>query len=281
VVKADGLAGGKGVVVATEREEALEAAKEFMIDGALGVAGRRLVVEEFLQGEEASFMVITDGEHVTPLAAARDHKRVGEGDVGPNTGGMGAYSPTPKVDKAMGEHVVQTIIRPTLVELARRGIQYKGVLYAGLMLTAEGPKVLEYNCRFGDPETQPVLYRMRGDLAEVMTATVEGWLSKVKVSFDPRPAVCVVMAAEGYPGRPRSGDVIEGLEEAARLPDVQVFHAGTKKRADGAVVTSGGRVLGVTAAGKSYKEARARAYEAAERIRFAGMHYRRDIGKTF
>ncbi len=278
VVKADGLAAGKGVVVATTRDEALGAARAFLVDGRLGAAGRTVVVEEFLAGQEASFMVLTDGEHVLPLAGARDHKRVFDGDRGPNTGGMGAYSPTPLLDDAMRDAVLATVIRPTLGELARRGIPYRGVLYAGLMFTAEGLRVLEFNCRFGDPETQPVLYRLRGDLAEAMVACTEGLLDRVSLGVDPRPAVCVVLAAKGYPESPQTGDAIHGLADAARLPDTRVFHAGTRRLADGSVATSGGRVLGVTAIGADFAQARNRAYEAARCIQFEGMHYRRDIG---
>jgi phosphoribosylamine--glycine ligase len=277
VVKADGLAAGKGVVVATTREEAIEAAKEFMVDGALGAAGRRLVIEDHLEGQEASFMVLTDGEHVIPLAGARDHKRALDGDLGPNTGGMGAYSPTKLLGPTATKEVLRQVIQPTLDELARRGIHYRGVLYAGLMMTKQGPKALEFNCRFGDPETQPVLMRLQGDLGEAMLACVEGGLRKVRLSFDARSAVCVVLASEGYPTRARPGDVITGVEDAARLPMVRVFHAGTKRRPDGALLTAGGRVLGVTALGDTLAEARDRAYQAASLIRFPGMHVRRDI----
>jgi phosphoribosylamine--glycine ligase len=280
VVKADGLAAGKGVVVAATRDEALGAARAFLLDGRLGAAGRTVVVEEFLAGQEASFMVMTDGEHIVPLAGARDHKRAFDGDLGPNTGGMGAYSPTPLLDDAARDAVLATVIRPTLGELARRGIPYRGILYAGLMFTAAGPRVLEFNCRFGDPETQPVLYRLRGDLAEAMVACAEGHLDRVTLAFDPRPAVCVVMAAAGYPEAPRTGDVILGLDEAARMPDTRVFHAGTRPGPDGTVVTSGGRVLGVTASGADFDQARDRAYAAVRRIRFEGMQYRGDIGAS-
>ncbi|HOI10910.1 MAG TPA: phosphoribosylamine--glycine ligase [Myxococcota bacterium] len=280
VVKADGLAAGKGVVVATTRDEALGAARAFLVDGRLGAAGRTVVVEEFLAGQEASFMVMTDGEHVVPLAGARDHKRIFDGDRGPNTGGMGAYSPTPLLDDATRDALLATVIRPTLGELARRGIPYRGVLYAGLMFTADGPRVLEFNCRFGDPETQPVLYRLRGDLAEAMVACAEGRLDRVALAFDPRPAVCVVLAAGGYPDAPRTGDAITGLAQADRIPDARVFHAGTRRQADGTVVTTGGRVLGVTAIGADFALARARAYEAARCIRFEGMQFRSDIGAS-
>lgn len=277
VVKADGLAAGKGVVVATTREEALGAARSQMVDRSLGDAGNTVVVEDFLEGEEASYMVMTDGEFVLPMATSQDHKRVHDGDEGPNTGGMGAYSPAPVLNDDVQKHVLDTIIRPTLEELARRGTPYKGVLYAGLMMTSEGPKVLEYNCRFGDPETQPVLYRMRGDLFTAMSACVDGTLSKVNISFDPRPAICLVLAAEDYPSKPRLGDVIEGLGNAARIPHVQVFHAGTALDDDHRAITSGGRVLGVTAAGDTLREARDRAYKVAKLIHWPGMHFRTDI----
>lgn len=277
VIKADGLAGGKGVVVAMTRMEAIETVKQFMVDGALGAAGRTLVVEECLVGEEASFMVITDGEHVLPLADAQDHKRLLDGDMGPNTGGMGAYSPTRLLGPKEHKELVKTVIRPVLSELARRGIRYRGVLYAGLMMTSDGPKVLEFNCRFGDPETQPVLVRLDGDLAEVMCACMEGRLNEVKLEFDKRPAVCVVMAAQGYPGRPRTGDVINGLEEVARTRGIYIFHAGTRRTPDGKVVTAGGRVLSVTALGEDLVEARTKAYDAVNRITFEGAHFRKDI----
>lgn len=277
VVKADGLAAGKGVVVAMTREEAIEAARGMMLDRSLGDAGGRLVVEEFLVGEEASFMCITDGHTIRPLASARDHKRIFDGDRGPNTGGMGAYSPTPLVSSANEDMLIREVIRPVVDELARRGITYRGVLYAGLMLTADGFKVLEFNCRFGDPETQPVLSRFQGDLGAVMVAAASGRLHEVDFSFDPRPAVCVVLAAPGYPGTVVTGQVISGLEEAGKMKDVMVFHAGTKLDGDGNVVTSGGRVLGVTALGGTCAEARDRAYAAASKISFDGMQFRRDI----
>ncbi len=277
VIKADGLAAGKGVVIAMSREEALDAARAFMLDRTLGDAGTKLVVEEFLVGEEASFMVITDGRTIRPLASARDHKRIFDGDRGPNTGGMGAYSPTPLVSAENEGMLIDRVIRPVIDELARRGITYRGVLYAGLMITADGVKVLEFNCRFGDPETQPVLTRFRGDLGAVMAAAAQGRLDEVDFSFDPRPAVCVVLAAPGYPGSVATGQVISGLEDAARVPDVKVFHAGTKLDDSGRVVVSGGRVLGVTALGETCAAARDAAYAAAARISFDGMQFRHDI----
>jgi phosphoribosylamine--glycine ligase len=277
VVKADGLAAGKGVVVAMTREEALEAARDMMLERSLGEAGGRLVVEEFLAGEEASFMCITDGRTVRPLASARDHKRIFDGDRGPNTGGMGAYSPTPLVGPANQQELIETVIRPVIRELARRGITYRGVLYAGLMLTARGVKVLEFNCRFGDPETQPILTRFRGNLAEVMKAAAEGRLDEVDFEFDDRVAVCLVLAAPGYPGKVTTGQVISGLDAAAEVPGVTVYHAGTKPGPEGASIVSGGRVLGVTALGNTYVAARDAAYQAASKISFDGMQFRRDI----
>jgi len=278
VVKADGLAAGKGVVVAQTREEAVEAAKTFMVDGVLGHAGRRVVVEEFLQGEEASLMVLTDGERLLPLPGARDHKRVFDGDEGPNTGGMGAYSPTALLEGDAQEDILRRVVRPVLEQMGRRGILYRGVLYAGLIVTADGPKVLEFNCRFGDPETQPVMMRLKGNLLEALLACSEGRLGEVHLDFSPQPALTVVLATAGYPERPRTGDEIEGLDEAASVPGVRLFHAGTRRLPDGKLVTSGGRVLGVTAMGDSFREARSRAYEAAQKVRFAGRHFRTDIG---
>lgn len=222
-------------------------------------------------------MCITDGHTIRPLASARDHKRIFDGDRGPNTGGMGAYSPTPLVGPANQQDLIDGVIRPVIDELARRGITYRGVLYAGLMITADGVKVLEFNCRFGDPETQPILTRFRGNLAEVMKAAAEGRLDEVDFDFDERVAVCVVLAAPGYPGPVGTGQVISGLDEAAAVPGVTVYHAGTKKGPDGSAVVSGGRVLGVTALGDTYDEARERAYVAASRIHFDGAQFRRDI----
>ncbi len=277
VVKADGLAAGKGVVVAQDREEARVAVESLMVRGDLGQAGRVIVLEEYLEGEEASYMVLCDGESVRPLATSRDHKRVWDGDRGPNTGGMGAYSPAPVLDPETEEVVLGRIIHPTLRELSKRGVTYRGVLYAGLMLTRDGPRVLEFNCRFGDPEAQVVLYRWRGDFLEALLAASEGRLREVSPAFDPRPAVCVVLAAQGYPGTPRTGDVIEGLAEAARVPDSVVFHAGTARGPGGSVLTAGGRVLGVTASGANLRQARDRAYEVVSRIHWPGMHFRSDI----
>jgi len=276
VVKADGLAAGKGVVLARSVDEAVAAARSMLEGGAFGEAGRRVVVEEFLQGEEASFIVMADGEHVLPLATSQDHKARDEGDRGPNTGGMGAYSPAPVVDEQVHRRIMDEIIRPTLAGLAAEGMPYTGFLYAGLMITPDGrPRVLEYNCRFGDPETQPILLRMQADLVALCRAALDGRLPEHGIHWDPRAALGVVMAAGGYPGRYRSGDVIEGLPEDE--PDRKVFHAGTALR-DGQVVTQGGRVLCVTALGATVAEAQRRAYEWVERIHWRDVYYRRDIG---
>ncbi|MBS1182067.1 MAG: purD [Proteobacteria bacterium] len=276
VVKADGLAAGKGVVVASSVDEAL-AAVDACFSGAFGAAGAEVVIEDCLIGEEASFFAITDGIDVLPLAAAQDHKRVGDGDTGPNTGGMGAYSPTPVVDEAMEMRIMEEIVVPTVRCLAKRGTPFVGVLFAGLMIEQDGPKLIEYNVRFGDPETEVLLPRLKSDLLELMLASAEGRLSGNIANFDERKALTVVMAANGYPGAYAKGSRIEGLEAAAALPDVSVFHAGTAEK-DGAIVANGGRVLAVTALGDSVTEAQARAYEAVDRIRWPDGFCRRDIG---
>ncbi len=276
VVKAEGLAAGKGVVVAPGPAEAAAAVEEIMVRRAFGEAGRRVVVEEYLEGEEVSVLALTDGERVLTLPSSQDHKRALDGDRGPNTGGMGAYSPAPVLTPDLAQRVEQEILLPAVRALAAEGRPYRGVLYAGLMLTAEGPKVLEFNCRFGDPETQAVLPRLEGDLADALEAAAGGDLRGVSLSWRPDAAVCVVLASEGYPGPYEKGRPISGLEEAEAMADVLVFHAGTVRR-DGQVVTAGGRVLGVTGLGPTIAAARERAYEAVERIRFAGCHYRRDI----
>ena len=276
VVKADGLAAGKGVVVADDHAQA-EAAIVASFEGAYGSAGHRVVVEERLIGEELSVMALADGETLAVLAPSQDHKRVGEGDQGPNTGGMGAYSPAPRATLAVLEDVADRCLRPILGAMAARGRPFSGVLYAGLMMTDGGPKVLEYNVRFGDPETQAVLPRLQTDAYELFLSLAQHRLDPATVRFDAGAALTVVMAAEGYPARPRPGDAIEGLDAAAALPDVRVFHAGT--RADGdRVMTSGGRVLGVTGLGEDLSTAAARAYAAVDKIRWPGMHFRRDIG---
>ncbi len=277
VVKADGLAAGKGVVVCGAVDEAEAALRSMLVDRAHGAAGATVVVEERLEGPEASCIAFVDGERVRMLAAAQDHKRIFDGDRGPNTGGMGAFSPTPNVTPELLSEVERGVITPAVRELARRGRPFRGALYAGLMLTAKGPRVLEFNARLGDPETQPVLLRMKGDLVSALLGAAKGDLSGVTLEFDPRAAVGVVLAAEGYPGKVVTGDPIEGL--AGPFPEgVQVFHAGTARRPDGKVVTSGGRVLTVCALGDGLGDAARRAYAAAEAIRFRGMQRRKDIG---
>ncbi len=276
VVKADGLAAGKGVVVAATVDEAI-AAVDACFDGAFGAAGAEVVIEEMLTGEEASFFALSDGVSVIPLAAAQDHKRVGEGDTGPNTGGMGAYSPAPIVDEAMAARIMAEIVKPTVATLAKRGTPFVGVLFAGLMIGEEGPKLIEYNVRFGDPETEVVLPRMKSDLAALMLAAVEGRLAGMTATFEERAALTVVMAAKGYPGAVTKGSVIRGIEKAAAMPDVSVFHAGTALR-DGDVVANGGRVLAVTAMGADVAEAQRRAYAAVDAIDWRQGFCRRDIG---
>ena len=277
VIKADGLAAGKGVVVAQTVEEAEQAVNDIMEKRIFGDAGAQVVIEECLRGEEASVMAFVDGKTVKLLAPAQDHKRVLDGDRGPNTGGMGAFSPTRVVDIKLGGDIHQIFLR-TLAGLRAEGIEYRGVLYAGLMMTDAGPKVLEFNCRFGDPETQVIVPRMDFDLVEAALAVVNGTLDEFELKWKRETAVCVVMAAAGYPGPYERGKVIEGLKEPPKLANVIVFHAGTKRTADGQVVTDGGRVLGVTALGDDIEDAVRGAYNAVERIRFDGAHYRRDIG---
>jgi len=278
VVKADGLAAGKGVILCGDAKEALAALDRIMVQKEFGAAGQRVVVEEFLQGEEASFLAFTDGESVLPLPTAQDHKAVYDEDKGPNTGGMGAYSPAPVVTEEINRAVMEDIMRPTIRALNAEGRKYRGVLYAGLMIRNGRPKVLEFNARLGDPETQPLLVRLRSDIVPVMEATLDGSLRKIRPEWDPRPAVCVVMASGGYPGPYAKGKVISGLEEAARVPGAFVFHAGTAFK-DGKIITSGGRVLGVTAVGNGIRDAIEAAYLAAGRITWEGAHYRRDIGR--
>jgi phosphoribosylamine---glycine ligase len=276
VVKADGLAAGKGVVVAMDAAEAHRAVDGMLVGNAMGAAGHRVVIEEFLDGEEASFIVLADGKHVLPLATSQDHKRLKDGDLGPNTGGMGAYSPAPVVTPELHARVVREVILPVLEGMAGEGRPYSGFLYAGLMIDKSGnPKVLEFNCRLGDPETQPILLRLKSDLFELIEHAVDGKLDRIRAEWDRRAALGVVLAAGGYPDAPKKGDVITGLPAA--LDDARVFHAGTEL-ANGKIVTSGGRVLCVTALGDSIKMAQRRAYQALEPIRFDGMQYRRDIG---
>jgi len=276
VVKADGLAAGKGVIVAMSADEAHRAIEQFLVERTMGAAGNRVVIEEFLEGEEASFIVMADGEHVLPLATSQDHKRLRDGDRGPNTGGMGAYSPAPVVTPELHARVVREIIQPVLAGMTEEGHRYTGFLYAGLMIDGTGnPRVLEFNCRLGDPETQPILLRLKSDLFESIESAMEGRLDHVKAEWDRRAALGVVLAASGYPDSPEKGHVVTGLPAAGE--DFRVFHSGTALK-DGAIVTNGGRVLCVTALGDSIKMAQRRAYEVAEGIRFDGMQYRRDIG---
>ena len=277
VVKADGLAAGKGVVVARSLEEAFTAVDRIMVERVFGEAGARVVIEECLVGEEASFMVLTDGETVLPLPSSQDHKPLLDGDRGPNTGGMGAYSPAPVVTEALAEEIMEGIMKPTIRALAQEGAPYFGVLYAGLMIVEGRPYVLEFNCRFGDPEAQPVLMRLETDLAELIEAAFSGRLAECEVRVRPEAAVCVVMASGGYPGKYEKGKVITGIEEAERIPGVKVFHAGTTRK-DGKLVTSGGRVLGVTALAEDIPQAMRKAYQAVEKIHFEKVHFRRDIG---
>lgn len=278
VIKAAGLAKGKGVIVPGTIEEAVAAVHSIMIAKAFGDAGRQVLVEERLEGPEVSVLCIVDGSSILVLPPAQDHKRLLDDDKGPNTGGMGAFCPSTLISAELMTKIEREILVPTVDALKRDGITYRGVLYAGLMLTPGGPKVLEYNCRFGDPECQPLMMKLKSDLVELMLATCRGQLDTVDVEWSDDATCCVVLAAGGYPDKPRSGDVIEGLSAAADLPGVQVFHAGTKRNAAGKVVTAGGRVLGVTASGASLSEARARAYAAVDQISFPGMQVRRDIG---
>jgi len=276
VVKADGLAAGKGVVICTTKDEAARVSSEMLSGKVLEGAGRRVVLEECLEGEEISFMVVSDGERVAPLIAAQDFKRVGDGDTGPNTGGMGSYSTDELLDGEMQEWLLTHVARPVVAGMKAEGSPYKGILYCGLMMTARGPMVLEFNCRFGDPETQPVLMRMESDLLGPFIASIEGRVSDGDLKWSHGPAVCVVLASGGYPGAYEMGKKITGIEEADRLEGVKVFHAGTTAR-DGAFYTAGGRVLGVTARGADLAQAVERAYAGVARIHFEGMHYRKDI----
>ncbi|HIE03980.1 MAG TPA: phosphoribosylamine--glycine ligase [Candidatus Latescibacteria bacterium] len=278
VVKADGLAAGKGSIVCKSLDEAYGAVERIMEKKEFGDAGNLMVVEEMLVGEEASILAITDGKAIKPLLPSQDHKPVYDGDRGPNTGGMGAYAPAPVVTDEVARTVMERILRPAVEGMAKEGTEYRGVLYAGLMITGEGPKVLEFNCRFGDPESQAVLPLFEGDLVDVLEATIEGELEEVEVRNSQGAAVCVVLASGGYPGKYEKGKVIEGLDELQDMEEVLVFHAGTARR-DGRLVTNGGRVLGVTALGPDIPRAIERAYEAVAKVHFEGMHYRRDIGR--
>jgi phosphoribosylamine--glycine ligase len=276
VVKADGLAAGKGVVIAQSKEEAQRAAEEMLSGKMVGEAGSQVVFEECLQGEELSFLVMSDGERVVPLVATQDHKRVFDNDQGPNTGGMGAYSTNAIVDAQMSDWLVTHIARPVVAGMRAEGAEYKGILYCGIMMTAKGPMVLEFNCRFGDPETQPIMMRMESDLLEAMESSIAGRVSAGDFRWSADPAVCVVMASAGYPGAFEAWRPIFGIDEAERIYGVKVFHAGTNRR-DNTYYTTGGRVLGVTARGGDLPEAVERAYDAVMKVRFEGMHYRKDI----
>lgn len=279
VIKADGLAAGKGVILAKDFDEAEETILQFMTEKRFGDAGARVVIEECLKGRECSFMVFSDGQHFVPLVPSQDHKRVFDGDQGPNTGGMGAFSDDSILSAAQRDQIVRTIVEPTLGGLRAEGLPYRGILYFGLMLTPGGPQVLEFNCRFGDPETQAVLMRMESDLAEILEAIPRQELNQFRPAWSPHSSVCVVLASGGYPGSFEKGKRIEGLDRLTANPNVKVFHAGTRAISgkDG-FETSGGRVLGVTARGPGLKEAAARAYAACGEIHFEGMHFRRDIG---
>jgi phosphoribosylamine--glycine ligase len=278
VVKADGLAAGKGVILAEELHTAERAVRDMLMGGRFGAAGARVVIEDYLRGEEASFIAMVGGGQILPLASSQDHKARDDGDCGPNTGGMGAYSPAPVVTPAMHERIMAEVIRPTVEGMAAEGVPYKGFLYAGLMISPDGtPKVLEYNCRFGDPETQPILMRLRSDFVALCLAGVGGHLDRVRADWDPRAALGVVMAAGGYPDSYEKGHPISGLHEAAEMPDCKVFHAGTIRKA-GRVATNGGRVLCATALGANVAEAQRRAYSLVKSIHWKDVYFRRDIG---
>ena len=278
VIKADGLAGGKGVVIALTIEDAINVIDEILVRKVFGNAGEKVVVEEFLDGEEASFMVLTDGDHVLPLATSQDHKRVFDNDQGPNTGGMGAYSPAPVVTPAVHERVLREVLTPLLNGLKQQNIRYRGVLYVGLMITKDGPKVVEFNARFGDPECQPIMMRLKSDLVPLLEATIDGKLHEVQTDWYDEPAVCVVLTANGYPGAYDKGKEIHGLNMLMNWSDGFVFHAGTEKEQD-RWLTTGGRVLGVTARGKNIASAVGNVYAAVAKISWDGMHYRKDIAQ--
>ena len=278
VVKADGLAAGKGVVICKTVEEAIHWIDRMMVERIFGDAGKRVVIEEHLTGEEASFIALTDGQTILPLASSQDHKAVFDGDEGPNTGGMGAYSPAPVVTEEVDRKIMETILQPLIKGMEKEGRPYRGVVYAGLMISEGQPKVLEFNARLGDPETQPIFMRLQSDIVPVFEACIRGGLSRFRLEWDPRPSVCVVMASKGYPGDYEKGKVIKGLDEVARMEDLFVFHAGTALQ-DGEVVTNGGRVLGVTGLGENIREAIERTYQAVRKISWEGVHYRTDIAQ--
>lgn len=277
VIKADGLAAGKGVIIAETADEAINALKLIMKEKAFGSAGNRVVMEQCLKGEEASFMVLTDGKTVVPLATSQDHKTIFDNDKGPNTGGMGAYSPAPVITDQLEKDIMSTVIKPLINGLIKEKINYRGVIYAGLMICKGKPYVLEFNCRFGDPEAQPVLMRLDSDLFDALKATAYGQLKDIKISWKDTASVCVVLASKGYPGSYEKGDIIKGLGALNNKNDLMVFHSGTGTK-NGEFVTSGGRVLGVTALGKNIHDAKKSAYEAIGKIHFSGMQYRKDIG---
>jgi phosphoribosylamine---glycine ligase len=278
VIKADGLAGGKGVLICVDINEAIAVSDGILIQKTLGEAGEKVVIEEFLEGEEASFMVLTDGDHILPLASSQDHKRVFDNDEGPNTGGMGAYSPAPVVTSAMHQRILDEVLKPLLAGLKSKGIRYRGVIYVGLMITKTGPKVLEFNARFGDPECQPIMMRLKSDLVPLLEATIDGKLNQVEAEWYEDPAVCVVLSARGYPGPYDKGCEIRGLDKLRHWEKGFVFHAGTNKE-NGRWLTSGGRVLGVTARGSDIGNAVTNAYAAVSQISWDGMHYRKDIAR--
>lgn len=276
VIKADGLAAGKGVIIAKTVDEAIAGLKLIMKDRAFGEAGNRVVVEEWLDGEEASFMAFTDGKTILPMVSSQDHKRIFDGDKGPNTGGMGAYSPAPVITPELESVIMEKVMRPTVKGLQAEGIKYKGILYAGLMIKDNKPYTLEFNCRLGDPETQPVLSRLKTDLIDIALAIADERLSGINLEWKSDASVCIVAASKGYPGAYEKGKVIKGLDDAGKMDDIVVFHAGTSFNKN-KLVTAGGRVLGVTALGKDIKDAKEKAYKAIEKIHFSGMHYRKDI----
>jgi phosphoribosylamine--glycine ligase len=278
VIKAEGLAAGKGVIIVHRVDEALRAITSIMVEKVFGAAGERIVIEQYLRGEEASFLVFTDGKSIIPLPSSQDHKAIFDGDRGPNTGGMGAYSPAPVITEILEKRIIEEIISPTLQGMERERKSYRGILYAGLMIEADTAKVLEFNARMGDPETQPILMRLKTDILSILEAIIDGKLHTVEITWDKRPSVCVVMSSEGYPGEYPRGREIQGLKEVQALKDVMVFHAGTALK-NGKIVTDGGRVLGVTALGNTIKEATDLAYQAVGMITWEGVYYRKDIGK--
>ena len=278
VIKADGLAGGKGVLICLDIHDAIAVVDSSLVQKTFGEAGEKIVIEEFLEGEEASFMVLTDGDHILPLASSQDHKRVFDNDEGPNTGGMGAYSPAPVVTSAMHQRILNEILNPLLAGLKNKGIRYRGVIYVGLMITKSGPKVLEFNARFGDPECQPIMMRLKSDLVPLLEATIDGKLNQVQPQWYEDPAVCVVLSARGYPGPYIKGEEIHGLDKLTNWQDGFVFHAGTTKE-NGRWIASGGRVLGVTGRGRDIANAVKNTYSAVSQITWDGMHYRKDIAR--